>query len=96
MSTSQQLFSTITSAGQLELSLVDVDMPVPESHEVVVKIEASPINPSDMWPMFGPADLSSATLSDDGKMLTAPVHPGILPRMKSRMDMTLPIGNEGA
>ena len=58
MSTSQQLFSNITSAGQLEFSLLDVDMPAPKSHEVVVKIEAAPINPSDMWPMFGPADLS--------------------------------------
>ena len=96
MSTSQQLFSNITSAGQLEFSLVDVDMPVPKSHEVVVKVEAAPINPSDMWPMFGPADLRSATLSADGKMLTAPVHPDILPRMKSRLDMALPVGNEGA
>ncbi len=96
MSTSQQLFSNITSTGQLELSLVNVDMPAPKSHEVVVKLEAAPINPSDMWPMFGPADLGSATLSNDGKTLTAPVHPSILPRMKSRLDMALPVGNEGA
>jgi NADPH:quinone reductase-like Zn-dependent oxidoreductase len=96
MSTSQQFFSKITSAGQLEFSLVDIDMPAPESHEVVVKVEAAPINPSDMWPMFGPADLREASLSDDGTMLTAPVHPDILPRIKSRLDMTLPVGNEGA
>ena len=96
MSTTKQLFSTITSAGQLEFSLQEVDMPQPKPHEVVVKIEAAPINPSDMWPMFGPADLRAATLSDDGTMLTAPIHPGILPRMKSRLDMQLPVGNEGA
>ena len=96
MRTSQQLFSNITSAGQLEFSLVDVDLPEPKSHEVVVKMEAAPINPSDMWPMFGPADLREAALSADGKVLSAPVHPAILPRMKSRLDMVLPVGNEGA
>lgn len=96
MSTSQQIFSNITSAGNLEFSLQEVEMPTPKDHEVVVKMEASPINPSDMWPMFGPADLRSAALSEDGKMLTAPIHPGILKRMKSRLDMVLPVGNEGA
>lgn len=96
MTTSKQLFSNITSAGELEFSLADVDLPEPKSHEVQVRVEAAPINPSDMWPMFGPADLRSATLSDDGKMLTAPIHPDVLPRMKSRLDMALPVGNEGA
>lgn len=96
MSTSQQIFSEITSDGQLKFSLQEVEIPSPKDHEVVVKIEAAPINPSDMWPMFGPADLRSAELSEDGKLLTAPIHPGILPRMKSRLDMQLPVGNEGA
>jgi NADPH:quinone reductase-like Zn-dependent oxidoreductase len=96
MSTSQQLFSNITSAGSLEFSLQEVDMPEPKSHEVVVEMHAAPINPSDMWPMFGPADLRAAELSAGGEMLTAPIHPGILQRMKSRLDMVLPIGNEGA
>ena len=93
---SKQLFTNVTSDGQLEISLNTVEIPQPKPHQVVVKIEASPINPSDMWPMFGPADLRHASLDVDAMKLTAPVHKGFLPRIKSRLDMALPIGNEGA
>lgn len=96
MQTSKQLFTNITSDGELQISLQELDVPNPKSHEVVVRIEAAPINPSDMWPMFGPANLLEAKLSEDKTMLTAPVHKGMLPRIKSRLDMVLPIGNEGA
>jgi NADPH:quinone reductase-like Zn-dependent oxidoreductase len=46
--------------------------------------------------MFGPADLAKASLSDDKTVLSAPIYQGLLPRIKSRLDQTLPIGNEGA
>ena len=94
MNTSKQLFTHISSDGELTLSLVEVDVPKPKAHEIVVKMEASPINPSDMWPMFGPANLSKALLSDDKSVLTAPLYPGMLSRIKPRLDQTLPIGNE--
>jgi NADPH:quinone reductase-like Zn-dependent oxidoreductase len=45
MNTSNQLFSHISFDGELTLSLVEVDVPKPKAHEIVVKIEASPINP---------------------------------------------------
>ena len=96
MTISKQLFTLISTDGQLEISLKDIDLPTPKSHEVIVRIEAAPINPSDMWPMFGPANLAEAELSADKKSFTAPVHPSILPRIKSRLDQVLPIGNEGA
>jgi len=96
MTISKQLFTLISTDGQLEISLKDIDLPTPKSHEVIVRIEAAPINPSDMWPMFGPANLEEAELSADKKSFTAPVHPSILPRIKSRLDQVLPIGNEGA
>lgn len=98
MSKNHQLFSKITSDGQLEFSLLDVDVPQPKPHEVVVKIEAAPINPSDMWPMFGPADLSQMKVefSDSKRQLTAPLFPGMVSRVSSRLDQTLPVGNEGA
>jgi len=98
MQKSKQLFSTITSDGQLQFSLQEVDVPEPKEDEVVVRIEAAPINPSDMWPMFGPANLEEAELNLDAPtpMLSAPVHKGFLPRIHSRLDQTLPIGNEGA
>ncbi len=96
MHNSKQLFTNITSEGQLQISLQETEISAPKPHEVIVQIEAAPINPSDMWPMFGPANLAEAALSDDKSLLTAPVFKGMLPRIKSRLDMVLPIGNEGA
>jgi NADPH:quinone reductase-like Zn-dependent oxidoreductase len=96
MTTSKQLFTHISTDGTLEISLKNVEVPQPKSHEVIVRIEAAPINPSDMWPMFGPANLAEATLSEDKSTYSAPVHKSILPRIKSRLDQVLPIGNEGA
>lgn len=96
MHSGYQLFSNIKSSGELELSLQQVDVPEPKAGEVVVKIAASPINPSDMWPMFGLADLTQAALSDDGNRLTAPVPEQLLMLHKSRLDQALPVGNEGA
>ncbi|NQZ87947.1 MAG: zinc-binding dehydrogenase [Saccharospirillaceae bacterium] len=96
MTISKQLFTHISTDGKLEISLKDVEVPQPKSHEVIVRIEAAPINPSDMWPMFGPANLAEATLSTDKSTYSAPVHKSILPRIKSRLGQVLPIGNEGA
>ena len=98
MTTGLQLFSNITQAGQLEISLLDVEVPAPGPGEVLVQMQATPINPSDMWPMFGPADLSAAILefNDDRRVLSAPIAEAMLPMMKSRLGQALPIGNEGA
>ncbi len=96
MLTSRQLFTEITSAGTLEISLKEHELPNPKPHEIIVRVEAAPINPSDMWPMFGPADLSKAKLNDSKTSLSAPIFKGMLPRIASRLDQVLPIGNEGA
>jgi len=96
MSMSKQLFTKISSQGGLSVSLQENSVPEPKPHEVVVRIEAAPINPSDMWPMFGPANLAEAQFDASTNTLTAPVAEAILPRIASRLDMTLPIGNEGA
>ena len=98
MTHSKQLFSTVSSDGKLTLELKDVDIPTPSDNEVLVKIEAAPINPSDMWPMFGLADLSKAelTYNDSEKKLVAPIYDGMLPQLKSRLDQTCPVGNEAA
>ncbi|MDT0593553.1 zinc-binding dehydrogenase [Glaciecola petra] len=93
---SQQLFTEISSEGQLSVSCKTVAIPQPKPNEVIVKIEAAPINPSDMWPMFGPADLREASFDDENLILKAPVHKSMLMRIKSRLDQALPIGNEGA
>ena len=62
-SSALQLRSLVTADGQLELSLVDVDTPAPRDDQVVVRIEAAPINPSDLGLLFGGADMAAATSS---------------------------------
>lgn len=96
MNKSKQLFTHISSEGTLTLSLEEVEVASPKPHEVVVKIEASPINPSDMWPMFGPANLEQASFDEQSSTLSAPLFPGMVSRIKPRLDQKLPIGNEGA
>ena len=46
--TSREIRSQVTSDGQLKLSIESVEMPTPKDHEVLLKVEASPINPSDL------------------------------------------------
>ena len=98
MSKNQQMYSTITASGELKLTLKESDMPTPGPDDVVVRMEAAPINPSDMWPLFGPADMSKADLAINGNeaTLTAPVPEAFLGAVQARLDQTLPVGNEGA
>jgi len=58
--TGPQLRSTVKKEGLLELSLADVPIPEPKPDEVVVRVEASPINPSDLGLLLGRADMSTA------------------------------------
>jgi NADPH:quinone reductase-like Zn-dependent oxidoreductase len=91
-----QLFTHISSSGELTLSMQEKEVPKPKSHEVIVRVEAAPINPSDMFPMFGPANLKEASYDKESLALSAPVDQSMLSKVKSRLDQTLPIGNEGA
>jgi len=94
----RQLRSLITSDGQLELSLLEVETPKPGPNEVVVRIEAAPINPSDLGLLLGPADMTQAKASGtpDQPVVTAPVPPELLPAMADRFDQSMMVGNEGA
>ena len=93
-----QMLSTVNSNGELRLALTQVDMPTPGPDEVVIKIEATPINPSDLGVMFGWSTTTDASTSGSGKdsVLTAPVSPQGMQIMKARIDQSLPVGNEGA
>ena len=93
-----QMRTTVKSQGKLELALVSVPIPQPQPDEVVIRIEATPINPSDLGLMFGPADLSTATVSGttDSPVVTADIPPQAMGAMAGRLDQSLPIGNEGA
>jgi NADPH:quinone reductase-like Zn-dependent oxidoreductase len=98
MTTGLELRSLITKTGQLELSLAKVEVPEPGPDQVVVKVQASPINPSDLGLLTGPADLSQAKTSGNGAdiKVTAPVPANTLPFLKARLDESMPVGNEGA
>ena len=93
-----QLCSTVRKEGHLELSLVEVDMPKPGEDDVVIRVEASPINPSDLGLLFGMADMSTATLSGTGSnsVLTATIPEAMMRQVVTRADQSLPAGNEGA
>ena len=95
---SRQIRSTVTSDGQLELSLADVEIPAPAPDEVVVRVEAAPINPSDLGLLLGPADMSQARASGSSEqpVITAPISPHLLPSLADRFDQSLAVGNEGA
>ena len=93
-----QLRSLVRGDGTLELSLASVDVPKPRDIEVVVRVEATPINPSDLGLLLGGADLSTATASnsDTGPVITAKVPAAMMRAMSARIDQSLPVGNEGA
>ncbi len=92
---SLQLRSLIKSSGELELSLVTVDIPDPAPDEILVRVEGSPINPSDLGLLLGAADISTAKASA-GPILTATVPSQFMRAMAGRLDQSMPVGNEGA
>jgi NADPH:quinone reductase-like Zn-dependent oxidoreductase len=96
--TGLQLRSLIKNTGELELSLVDVPTPEPAEDEVVVRVEATPINPSDLGLLIGAADLGSAKASGskESPVITAKVPEAAMLAMVGRIDQSLPVGNEGA
>jgi NADPH2:quinone reductase len=92
--TGLQLRSLIKSSGELELSLATVDVPDPGPDEILVRVEGSPINPSDLGLLLGAADMSSAKAA--GGKVTASVPAPFMKAMAARVDQSLPVGNEGA
>src|SRR5215468_4065157 len=96
--TGLQLRSTVKKEGLLELSLADVPIPEPKPDEVIVRVEASPINPSDLGLLLGGADMSTAKASGTPArpVVTAEIRPEILRGMAGRIDQPMPVGNEGA
>jgi len=93
-----QLRSLIKKSGELELSLTEVLIPEPGPDQVLVKVEATPINPSDLGLLLGPADMSTAKASGSGAAIkiTAKVPEQALPFIAARLDQAMPVGNEGA
>jgi len=96
--TGLQLRSLIKKNGELEISLLQVPTPEPSADEVVVRVEASPINPSDLGLLVGAADMTTAKAagSKDAPVVTARVPDAAMRAMAGRLDESMPVGNEGA
>ena len=99
MQTSKEIRSTVTSDGTVEISIVNAAMPVPSENEVLIKVEAAPINPSDLALLISfAADLDSIEFSgeDEASKTTIKIRPGLMAALKGRVDQPLSAGNEGA
>lgn len=94
MVTNRQIVSTLHGDGRLEVSIAETTLAEPTGHEVLVRIEAAPINPSDLGLLFGPADLDNAEFGP-GRIVARMPEPAMR-AMRSRVGEALPVGNEGA
>jgi NADPH2:quinone reductase len=96
--TGLQLRTLIRPDGVLELSLQPTPVPQPKPDEVVIRVEAAPINPSDLGLLFGGADMTTARSggTPDNPVVTATVPPEAMRAMAGRVGQSLPAGNEGA
>lgn len=93
-----QLRSLVTEGGELQLSLAKVPIPTPGPDEVLVRIEGTPINPSDLGLLLGPADLSTLSVAGAGEdaVASARIPPQLMRLVAGRVGESLPVGNEGA
>ncbi|MFN3912062.1 zinc-binding dehydrogenase [Hyphomonas sp.] len=96
--TALQLRSLAKASGELELSLAEVLVPEPGPEDVLIRVEATPINPSDLGLLVGGADMSSAKASGTKEfpVITAGIPGPSLRAMTARLDQSMPVGNEGA
>jgi NADPH:quinone reductase-like Zn-dependent oxidoreductase len=96
-SKSLQLRSLVTKAGELQLGLAEIETPTPGPDEVLVRIEATPINPSDLGLLIGAGDMSTAVQGGTAHSPTvvAKIPEGLMRAMAGRLDESMPVGNEG-
>jgi NADPH:quinone reductase len=96
--TSLELRSLVKQDGVLELSLARATLPPPKDHEVIVRIEATPINPSDLGLLLSAGDISLAKVSGKGSqtVVTAPIAPVAMRALSARIGKSMPVGLEGA
>jgi NADPH:quinone reductase-like Zn-dependent oxidoreductase len=96
--TGLQLRSLIKKSGELEISLVNVPTPEPAEDEIVVRVEATPINPSDLGLLIGAADMATVKSSGtkESPVVTAKIPEAAMKAMAGRLDESMPVGNEGA
>ncbi|EQB16655.1 zinc-binding dehydrogenase [Sphingobium lactosutens] len=90
----RKILTTLQEDGQLVVELAEEKLPQPTGHEVVVRVDAAPINPSDLGLLFGPADMNTADYGEGRIVATMP--DGARRAMAARVGQAMPVGNEGA
>lgn len=88
------LFSTATAEGDIVISLEPQQIAALGADELLVRVEATPINPSDLGLLVGPADVAGARV--EGGKLYVPVPERIRRAVAARVGTPMPVGNEGA
>ncbi len=93
-----QLVSSVSSNAKLTLQLKRIPVPQPTDDEVLIRVDATPINPSDLATLIGPADISSLEITGNGEnaVATLDIPNNLLRALAPRLDKALPVGNEGA
>jgi len=94
MSTNKQITSTVTDAGTLEIGIAESERPIPGDDEVLIRVEATPINPSDLGLLIGPGDINTLRVEDSKIIMDVPG--AIMGAMKPRLNKPMPVGNEGS
>ncbi|MEO1043743.1 MAG: zinc-binding dehydrogenase [Pseudomonadota bacterium] len=96
--TTRKMMSKAKSDGTLDLRLEEIPMPTPKPGELLVRVEASPINPSDLGLFIGMADYANATKGGTAELptLSMPVPQFARGMYAPRLDQPLTVGNEGA
>jgi NADPH:quinone reductase-like Zn-dependent oxidoreductase len=94
----KELRSLVSAEGNLQLSLLDVPLGELSANQVMIRVQASPINPSDLGLLFAGADMTSATVTGtaDDPVVTAPITDAVMRALSVRVGMSMPAGNEGA
>ncbi|MDE0842374.1 MAG: zinc-binding dehydrogenase [Porticoccaceae bacterium] len=95
----KEIRSTVTSDGTIEISIAQVEKPTPKDHEVLIRVEAAPINPSDLGLLISfAADLDSlqVTGAGDETVVSMKIHEQFMRTMTARIGQSMPVGNEGS
>ena len=96
--TTRQIRSLVGETGEVRVSIETVETPQPRSHQVLVRVEAAPLNPSDLGLLLAMTDIYNAMAggSPDEPTITAPIPEPVMPTLTARVGKALPVGNEGA
>ena len=95
---SKEIRSTVTAEGEIEISIAGAEKPQPGENEVLIRVEASPVNPSDLGLLISfAADLDSLSVSGSGESTVAKmkIHKGLMKAVKPRIGQSMKVGNEG-